>query len=60
MDKRSGNVMKPSRKLLNKARLQWSLLKLFGFYPNFRFDSFCVGVMGTVGYEAEGTIRKMN
>lgn len=52
--------MKPSRKLLNKARLQWSLLKLFGFYPNFRFDSFCVGVMGTVGYEAEGTIRKMN
>lgn len=37
-----------------------SLLKLLGLCPNLRFDSFCVGVMGTVGDEAEGTIRKMN
>lgn len=50
---------KPNRKLLNQGAQQ-SLLKLFGYCPNLRFDSFCVGVMSTVGYKTEGTARKMN
>lgn len=35
-------------------------LKPTGSSPNFKFDSFCVGVMATVGCKEEGTIRKMN
>lgn len=58
--RRSDEAMKPKSRKLLKQGLQWSLLKLLGLVPNFRFDSFCVGVMGTVGYQAEGTIRKMN
>lgn len=40
--------------------VQYLLLTLAGSSPNFKFDSFYVGVMGTVGCQTEGTIRKMN
>lgn len=41
-----------------KQGLKYRLLKATGLCPNFKFDSFCVGVIGTVGYEAKANNKE--